>query len=584
MHPIIANAVSLAAAGRAGEAMALLQRHLRTRPRDADVHHALARMMLVSDELPRAAFHFEQAAALAPSNPDFLVGHAVALGRQGKSDLAERVYRRAAGIASDHFDAHLGLSHALAAQGRFAEASGAARRAAELNPGNAHAWINLSVCLERLGRVGESADLLRGALANIPDHPALLTQLGAELNYVSGVEPAEVAAVHRALGAVLERTQGGSRSMPPPNPDPDRVLRVAYLSPDFRSHSVASFFEPLLCAHDRARVRVVCISNTTRVDDTTRRLAGLADEWIDGTGLPDDALAAGIRAAAPDILVDLAGHTSESRVRVMARRLAPVQVTMIGYPNTTGLAAIDARVVDSVTDPPGAEPFATERLVRLDPCFLCYQPPGDAPDPRPLAHGDAFVFASFNIISKISDDCLDAWCEIVRATPGSVLRLKSPCFAEAGPRDDWIARFEARGVARDRLDLRPNAPGFGEHLASYHGVGLSLDTFPYNGTTTTCESLFMGVPVVTFTGRSHAGRVSASLLASAGLPELATTTRDEYAALASALRNDRGRLDELRADLRGRLVRSPLCDASAYAARLEAAFRDLWRRRCAERG
>jgi predicted O-linked N-acetylglucosamine transferase (SPINDLY family) len=307
-------------------------------------------------------------------------------------------------------------------------------------------------------------------------------------------------------------------------------------------------------------------------------LQGLADHWLVTVGLSDDELAERVRTDGIDILVDLAGHTANSRLRVFARKPAPVQVTWLGYPNTTGLEAIDYRLVDVVTDPVGeADAFASETLVRLEGGFLCYGGLKGTPEPRvpPCVTTGTVTFGSFNNPAKVSAATFDAWATLLGRLPQARLLMKGKPFADAGTRALFLARFGERGVAADRIELMAQLPGVAAHLAVYHRVDIALDPFPYNGTTTTCEALWMGVPVVTLRGNRHAGRVGASLLSQLDLPDLIANSVEEYGEIAVSLASRPARLIELRSSLRPRMVASPLCDGRAFARKIEATFRTM---------
>jgi protein O-GlcNAc transferase len=356
-----------------------------------------------------------------------------------------------------------------------------------------------------------------------------------------------------------------------------RKLRVGYVSPDFRRHSVSYFLTPLLAAHDRNAVEITCYAEVKQPDEVTARLKGLVSAWRSTVGMSDAELAERIRADGIDILVDLAGHTAGNRLAVFARQPAPVQVTWLGYPNTTGLSRIHYRLVDRVTDPPDASP-ASERLVRLENGFLCYEPPADAPPPMPppCLAASAVTFGSFNNAAKLSPATLDAWARILQGSPGSRLVLKGAAFSEAETCKRFRGEFVRRGVAEERLALAPFTPSSRAHLAAYHAIDLALDPFPYNGTTTTCEALWMGVPVIALLGDRHSARVGASILTRLGLGRLIAFDPADYVERALALASDRAGLGELRAGMRQRFAASPLCDAAGFARRVEAAYRRMW--------
>jgi protein O-GlcNAc transferase len=341
--------------------------------------------------------------------------------------------------------------------------------------------------------------------------------------------------------------------------------------------------EPLLRGHDRQKVEVFCYAEVTRPDSFTARLQGLADHWRVTVGLSDQRLAERIRTDGIDILVDLAGHTAGNRLPVFARKPAPVRVTWLGYPNTTGLKAIDYRLVDAVTDPDGeADAWASETLVRLEDGFVCYRGLRDGPEltPPPCLKTGTVTFGSFNNPAKVSTATFDAWAKLLSRLPQARLLLKGMWFADASTCALFLARLGERGVAADRVELVTWLPA-AEHLALYHRVDIALDPFPYNGTTTTCEALWMGVPVITLRGHRHAGRVGASLLTRIGLTDLIAHSIEEYVEIAVALAGNSGRLDDLRRALRPRMAASTICDERAFACKMEAAFRSMWQHWCA---
>jgi tetratricopeptide (TPR) repeat protein len=387
--------------------------------------------------------------------------------------------------------------------------------------------------------------------------------------------PAEtVLAEHRAWGLQAA----------PARPAPTRARRllgagplsVGFVSGDFYRHSVAHFLLPLLENYDRRRLSIRLYSESPLEDDVTRRLAGLADGLCRIRGMGDEAVDARIRDDRIDILVDLSGHTPGNRLAVFARRPAPLQVTWLGYPHSTGLPAIDVRLVDAVTDPPQAgDRLATERLVRMRDGFHCYAPLDEAP-PTDRGPGAELVFGCFNDVYKVNEAVIGLWSEILSRVPGSRLLLKSRLLADAVEQRRLQAGFAAHGIDAARIRLLGWARNQREHLALYREMDLALDTFPYNGTTTTCDALWMGVPVVTLAGHGHMARVGASLLAQAGLTDLVADDAEGYVETAVALMGDRARLDRLRRDLRPRFKASPLGDGRGFARRFEAALLEAW--------
>ena len=468
-------------------------------------------------------------------------------------------------------------------RGRPAEAEAAYRRAIELKPDYAEAHINLGNALKDQGRLAEAEAMYRRAIDLKPDFAKAHSALLLLLNYRPATDPSALYRAHREwrdrYARHLERP-----ARPYDNTrDPERRLRVGYVSPDFRTHSVSFFFEPLLAAHDRAAVELFCYAEVKHPDDTTSRLKTLADYWRSTLGLTDDGVGDLGRADGMDVLVDLAGHTGDNRLLVFARKPAPVQVTWLGYPSTTGLSTIDCRLTDAIADPEeGSGACHSETLVRLPGGFLCYKAPEVAPEVSPLpARTTGFVtFGSFNNSSKVTPEVVAVWARIMRRIPGSHLLLKSRQFADATTRQRYVKLFVGYGIDAPRIRLLPNAPSLEKHLGTYSRVDIALDTFPYNGTTTTCEALWMGVPVITLRGDRHAGRVGASLLARVGLAELIAENEEAYVETAVSLAGDRGRLEALRTGLRARMSASPLCDPAGFARQVEAAYREMWKQWC----
>jgi protein O-GlcNAc transferase len=365
--------------------------------------------------------------------------------------------------------------------------------------------------------------------------------------------------------------------------DPDRVLKVGYVSGDFRKHSVAYFFEPLLEAHDRARVHVTCYSTATVEDEVTARLKSRADAWCDVAQFSDEQAAEMIRADGIDVLVDLSGHSGLNRLLIFARRPAPVQVTYLGYPGTTGMGAIGYRITDGLADPPGmTESLYAEKLFRVPGCAWCYRPDPDSPGvgELPAARTGNITFGSFNRVGKIGAGLIELWAGILSEVSGSRLLMKSEWLGERMAQSRLLEAFAKHGIGQDRLEMVGRTKSTREHLEMYGRVDLALDSFPYNGTTTTCEAMWMGVPVITLAGSVHHSRVGLSLVNAAGLPELAAANPREYVEKTVELAKDIPRLRELRRTLRQCMASSVLMDATRLARDIEMLYRGIWHAWC----
>ena len=574
--------------GRLEEAAGAIGHALEHQPDNPQVRNNMGIILRRLGRFDEAARHFQGAVT---AKPDYVEAHSNfgnLLMDMERFDDAAATFRHALELNPGFAVAHGNLGNALKRGGRYQEAIASYRRALKIEPAFGDALNNLAEALKETGEVAEAIPLYRRALAQGKGdqgtgHATSLEGVHANLlfalNCLPDMDPAAVLAEHRAWAG---------RLAPPAQParhDPQRRLRVGYVSADFRRHSVAYFIEPVLEHHDRSAFEVFCYANVARPDEVTDRLRGRAEHWRDIRIHDDGAAARMIRDDAIDILVDLGGHTMDSRLAVFARRPAPVQVTWLGYPNTTGLAGMDYRLTDAVADPEGTDAWHSERLVRLAGGFLCYRPRTDAPEVPPPegSHGDAgrpVTFISCNNLAKVTPSVVETWAAILGRVPGSRMVLKAKGLYDDHTRSRVTDRFAAHGIAPDRIETR----GWiveGSPLAVYAGADVALDTFPYNGTTTTCESLWMGVPVVTLAGDRHAARVGASILGRLGLTDLVSATPAAYTECAVALAGDAERRQELRRDLRAMMAASGLTDGPAFTAKLEDAYRTMVRERCA---
>ena len=361
--------------------------------------------------------------------------------------------------------------------------------------------------------------------------------------------------------------------------DSKRRLRIGYVSPDFNDHAVGKFIEPVLAAHDINKFELFCYYNKSRVDDATKRMQSAVANWRMTADMSDDELARMIQADAIDILVDLSGHTGLNRLLVFARKPAPIQVTWIGYPNTTGLSTMDYRITDAFADPIGAtEALHTEKLVRMPECFSCFKPPSNAPhvSALPAVARGTITFGSFNNFAKITPEVMRVWIAILARVPGSLLVLKNWCLDNDRMKTFMLEAFARCGATTGQRELwNPNTSNV-DHLNCYNSIDIGLDPFPYNGTTTTCDALWMGVPVITLAGVSHVGRVGVSQMSNLGLQELIARDTDHYVDIAVALATDVPRLAALRGGMRVRMSASPLMDAPRLTKNLEAAYDNMW--------
>jgi predicted O-linked N-acetylglucosamine transferase (SPINDLY family) len=449
--------------------------------------------------------------------------------------------------------------------------------ARDLSPSDHVILYNLGLNQHWRGYIDAAIEELHTACSLNPSYLQAQSSYLMALQSSDRISPEEIEVATREWGSrfSLEHPVSAQPAVHPGTDHPER-LRVGFISGDFRTHSVAHFFEPILSARDRGAFTYVLYSNFHVQDAVTQRLRGYADDWRDIWQLTDDALIDLIRTDRIDILVDLSGHTASNRLAVFARRAAPVQVSYLGYPASTGLATMDYRITDAVTDPPvPADAWHCERLLRMPDSQWCFRPFGTpaAPGPLPAREAGFVTFGSFNNLAKASDTLLDSWLQILVELPTSRLRLTRVRSAQRAA--EIIALFGQSGVAPERIECVPyaNDPPYGQQFA---GVDIALDNYPYNGVTTTCESLYVGVPVVSLHGRNCVSRSGLSLLGTLGLGELVASTPEQYIDIAVALGSDLARLEQLRASLRSRFEQSSLRDEKRFAANFEKLLHTAW--------
>lgn len=578
----IQQALQQARLGRLRPAIAALERLSQKRGAPPEAFHFLGMLLARDGRVDRAVFNLDRACRMAPGRAQFESNFAGVLAGAGRTE--EALARFEAGVHADgaYAPARVGLAGALLALGRIAEAEREAREGWRLDPANPEGAANLASALIVGGQAHEAVDHLRGAIGSLGPGVALNTLLTAAMNYDGRSAPEELLENHRTLGrlhgAAARAFAGGLPALKALDPGAPRV-RVGFLSADFRDHPVGMFIEPALAPE--GEVGIFCYDCTARRDAFSHKLRTLGATWRDCAGLSDAELAATVRRDQIDVLVELSGHSLGNRQTALAARMAPVQVSYLGYPATTGNPAMDARLVDSRSDPEWAGAWCTERLVRLDPCAWCFTPPHESPrvSAPPSAESGPVTFGSFNNLSKTTPEVLDLWAELLKRVPGSRLVLKNGAFTDGETRERTIAALAARGVVRERVGARAPTSDSAGHLAAYADVDIALDTFPYAGTTTTCEALWMGVPVVTLAGGLHAGRVGVSLLGVVGLEALVAHDRARYLDIAASLAADRSRLAALRSSLRGHMETSPLMDRGSFRERLHGACARLVRER-----
>ncbi|MAF48900.1 MAG: tetratricopeptide repeat protein [Rhodospirillales bacterium] len=566
--------------GEPGGAIQSYRRVLELQPDHIEAAYSLGALLGQDGRAAEALQALDRALGQKPGYAEALAAKSAVLEQLGRSAEAVAAGRLAVAAGPNLAEAWTNLGTALAASGALQEAEQAHRRAVELKPDYATAHFNLGNLLNDLWRGPEARAQFRRALELDPSDKSARGNHLMNLLYDTDVSEAQLFEEHRKWG--LQAPAGGKRAADfASRADPDRRLRVGYVSADFRTHSCAYFLQPLFANHDKGAVESFAYSSVRRADETTQRLEGLLDHWRPVAEIADAAVAELVAADGIDILVDLAGYSGGGRLGIFALKPAPVQISWLGYAATTGMAEIDYRFTDAIADPQGAaDDLHSERLIRLAGGFHCYAPPATAPEvaPPPSLENGFVTFASFNNPSKLNRGVISVWASLLRAVPDARLLLKGRGLDFEPVRARILAAFGGQGIEASRIETMAWMPRQQNPIGVYARADIALDTFPYNGTTTTLEALWMGLPVVTLAGARHSGRVGASLLSHAGFADLIAADAESYVDIAASLAADSGRMSEFRGAARGALGASPLLDGPGFAGKIETAYRDVWRR------
>ncbi len=608
-----------ASLGRQDEARDAFTTAAGLNPRSARPYEQLAVCLMRQGLLKEAEAACREVVRLEPAFASHYGRLAAVLAARGKLRAAEAECRRAIELTPESAPLHVELARALNGMGLPVDSTGCALNALRADGNSLGAFVQAGIGLKRQRQLTNAAGMFLRALEHQPQNTEALVGLaGVEtqqmsheaaicrfrraqqaspqnlgvhskllevMNYVPDTDEMDIFHEHVRWGNNACDAVRGGTVCELREPNPDRVVRVGYASADLRAHPIPFFLEPILTRHDRERFQPVVFSDVIRPDAVTRRLQGTVSEWHDTSALSDDAFAQLVQRNRVDILVDLAGHSSRGRLLAIARKPAPVQVTYLGYPNTTGLPreTMGYRLTDGTCDPPGeADGLHTERLSRLPDAFITYRPSLNAPSVTepPALKGNGVTFGCFNGMVKINSKILQCWAAILQQTTNSRLMLKNKALADVGTCDLIATEFAKHGVSSDRLILLPHDPTEAAHLSRYGRIDIALDTFPYSGTTTTCEALWMGVPVITWAGRAHRNRVGASIMGALGLTELIAQSSDTYVQKSVELAGSVAKLAALRRELRDRMESSPLRDEAGFVNNLENTYRLIWCEAC----
>ena len=565
-------------AGRLAEAEQLYRAILAHEPQHADSLNLLGVIALQAGDLPSALALVRRAVELRPDAAVCRNNLGQVLERHGRDDEAARCYEAAIALDPSYAEAHNNLGLMRARRDRLADADAQYRRAIELAPEYAEPYTNLGNLLKDRGELDAAIGCYRRAVEIRPDLSQLHSNLLLTLHYHADRSPADLLNEHRAWAERHVAPLVAARRPHKNIAEPERRLRIGYVSPDFREHPVARFMLPLLREHGRRQFEVFAYADVASPDPVTAMVRRHVDQWRDVAVLGDAALADAVRTDGIDILVDLAAHSGHNRMLTFARKPAPVQVTYLAYCSTTGVDAIDYRVTDRFLDPPGEASHYIEASLHLPHCYWCYSAP-----PLGRMVGERLAgpptFGCLNNFAKVTDATLDRWTRLLARVPEARLLI----YARAEPHRERVRRaLRAAGLDEARAAF-VGYQSLADYLDTYREIDVALDPHPYGGGTTSCDALWMGVPVVTLAGRTAVSRAGTTLLRNVGLDDLVARSAEQYIELAAKLIRDADRLAELRRGLRARLESSPVMDAPQFARDFEAALRSVWRAWCAWR-
>lgn len=557
---------------------------LSSRPNNPTLLCELGSVLREQNRFDAADEHYERALELAPKSTKVLRTTADYYRSMRNHEKAVEVYDRLfAIIGEEDLGALNNAAMSLRDLDRFDEAAAMYQKCCDLDKNNAYGFNNLAILKMEMGEAEDSIDLYRQAVEIDPRYKGARSNMLFYMNYVDKFSAKDLFETHMQWAPYHSAIKVDGSDYFANDLDPERKLRIGYISADFYGHAVSYFIQAALEFHDKGKFHVTCYAHVSTPDVITERLQGFADKFRYIHQLKDHEVVDLIQSDEIDILVELSGHTAGNRLTAVSMRPAPIQVTWIGYPNTTGVAEVDYRFVDEITDPPGlADETHSEKLWRLPRSFTCYTPSSNAPvaDAPPAVENGYITFASCNNAAKLSDQSIKVWADVLKAVPNSKLSLKSASFVDQGTQRRFADRFQAHGIPEDRLEMRGRIAS--NHMLYFNDVDIGLDPFPYNGTTTSCETLWMGVPIITLTGERHASRVTASLLHQVGLGDLAADSTEDYVRIATELANDLERLKDIKTTLRETMRVSPLCDGTAHTEEVERAFREMWRIWCTD--
>jgi predicted O-linked N-acetylglucosamine transferase (SPINDLY family) len=564
------------------EAIIDYQKAIALNPNYAEAHNNLGVAFKKQGQIAEAIASFQQAIALNPNYLDAYNNLGVTLNDQKQCKEAETCFKAVLSLNPKYVEAYTSLGHSLDEQGKLTEAIACYQRALALEPNNVLAQSSLGRTLKEKGMINEAIVHYKKALALEPTDWKVHCNLVFTLNYSPQYDRAAIFLEHQRFNEQHAVPLSASIKPHLNNNNPHRKLKIGYVSADLRKHSVAFFMKPIFAHHNHEQFEIVCYYNHTQVDHITEQLQQYSDHWIPCLELSDEALADKIRQDKIDILVDLSGHIGGNRLLTFARKPAPIQATYIGYPNTTGLTVIDYHITDNYVDPEGiAEASHSEIPMRMPASYYCFDPLIERTPVNecPALENGYITFCCFNNYAKLNRETFVLWAKILQSLPDAKLVIMNASLQDLETQQFLENTFASLDIKSNRLEIGC-IPSTEKTFSTYNQIDIALDSYPYNGATTTCQALWMGVPVVTLVGKTHVARAGLSILSALGLTEFIASTPEEYIEICVKLASEKQYLQKLRNEMREKMQASPLMDGASFTRYLESEYRKMWGKWC----
>ncbi len=553
------------------KAITLYNKIIRLDPSHIEASYFLGLSLFSKGQALESLPHLKKASS-ANNNSQWTFNYGSVLLEIGHYSEALKIFNSLLSQMPNHIPTIINIIGILGQMGQISTAKKLCSKAIQLEPANSNIINNFANLCKDQGEITEALTYYKKAISISPNDNTVSSNFLLACNYRT-LDQHSVFELHREWEKRMrEDSTPSQRKTIRESTSP---IKIGYVSADFRIHSVGYFIEPLIEHHDKKKFHIYCYHDCSIVDSTTERIKNHAHVWRPIYNISDQEVISMINADGIDILVDLAGHSSRNRLTLFLQKPAPIQISYLGYPNTTGLSTMDFRITDALADPEDQDQFYTEKLIRLSRCFLCYRPPdldSNIPPASPFKQNGYITFGSFNNLPKVSEETISVWAAILRNVPNSKLVIKSKPFNDPHVIHQFKSQFVKHNIEPDQLLFMGHSYNLEEHLNCYNLIDISLDTFPYNGTTTTCEALFMGRPVITLKGDRHGGRVGYSILNQIGCTDLITPNVEEYIGTAKNLAKNASTLESYHNTLKKSFTQSQLCNARSHSEAIEHSY------------